>query len=88
MANRSILHIKHVPEFRVWIETVGYTAISPSGPYELMRARKGDDVVIVFKRNTAKEHATVQSKDVGLVRKFLKERSEKNREYPRSNLCR
>lgn len=46
------------------------------GCYEVLRAKKSKDTVIVFKKDNAKEHLSVQQKDYRLIRQFIRETKE------------
>ena len=80
MAERCLLHKNKLHQFQVWLESKGYTIFPCKGLYEVLRARKGKDTVIIYERNSAKEHLTVQQKDYGLVRQFIRERESKEKE--------
>ena len=73
MATRSILHISKLQEFEDFLETKGYMIIATSkNPYEVLRAQKDGDTVIVYKKSGAKEHLSTMDKDYHLVREFVK----------------
>ena len=49
MATRSILHISKLQEFEDFLETKGYMIVATSkNPYEVLRAQKDGDTVIVL----------------------------------------
>ena len=73
MAERCILHKNKLNQFREWLFLRGYAIESPKGEYEVLRAKKGLNTVIIYERLNAKEHLTVPQKDYNLVRQFLKE---------------
>ena len=77
MAERCLLHKNKLYQFQVWLESKGYTLQPVKGLYEVLRAKKGKDTVIIYERNSAKEHLTVQQKDHWLVRQFIRESKEK-----------
>lgn len=73
MATRNILHISKLQEFEYFLKTKGYMIIATSkNPYEVMRARKDGDTVIVYQKKDAKEHLSTMDKDYNLVREFIK----------------
>lgn len=73
MATRSILHISKLQEFESFLEDKGYMIISTSkNPFEVLRAKKDRDTVIVYKKADAKEHLSTMDKDYHLVREFIK----------------
>lgn len=73
MATRSILHINKLQEFEDFLETKGYMIVATSkNPYEVLRAQKDGDTVIVYQKKDAKEHLSTMDKDYPLVREFIK----------------
>ena len=73
MATRNILHISKLQEFEDFLETKGYMIIATSkNPYEVLRAQKDGDTVIVYQKKDAKEHLSTMDKDYRLVREFIK----------------
>lgn len=73
MATRNILHISKLQEFEDFLETKGYMIVATSkNPYEVLRAQKDGDTVIVYKKKDAKEHLSTMDKDYHLVREFIK----------------
>lgn len=74
MATRNILHISKLQEFEDFLETKGYMIVATSkNPYEVLRAQKDSDTVIVYQKKDAKEHLSTMDKDYRLVREFIKE---------------
>ena len=73
MAERCLLHKNRLDRFEWWLKAKGYEIQKTKGIYEVLRAKKGKDTVIVFQKIGAKEHLTVQQKDHGLVRQFIKD---------------
>lgn len=73
MATRNILHISKLQEFEDFLETKGYMIVATSkNPYEVLRAQKDGDTVIVYQKKDAKEHLSTMDKDYPLVREFIK----------------
>ena len=73
MATRNILHVSKLQEFEDFLETKGYMIVATSkNPYEVLRAQKGGDTVIVYQKKDAKEHLSTMDKDYHLVREFIK----------------
>ena len=73
MATRNILHISKLQEFEDFLETKGYMIVATSkNPYEILRAQKDGDTVIVYQKKDAKEHLSTMDKDYRLVREFIK----------------
>ena len=73
MATRNILHISKLHEFENFLETKGYMIVATSkNPYEVLRAQKDGDTVVVYQKKDAKEHLSTMYKDYHLVREFIK----------------
>lgn len=73
MATRNILHISKLQEFEDFLETKGYMIVATSkNPYEVLRAQKDGDTVIVYQKKDSKEHLSTMDKDYHLVREFIK----------------
>lgn len=73
MAERCLLHKNKLELFEWWLSSRGYDIQPVKGLYEVLRAKKDRDTVIVYHRNETKEHLTVQQKDYHLVRQFINE---------------
>ena len=86
MATRNILHISKLQEFEDFLEHKGYMIVATSkNPYEVLRAQKGGDTVIVYQKKDAKEHLSTMDKDYHLVREFIKgQRKQSNADRIRS----
>ena len=73
MATRNILHINKLQEFESFLESKGYMIVAPSkNPYEVLRAKKDGDTVVVYKKKNATEHLSTMDKDYHLLREFVK----------------
>ena len=81
MADRTILHINKLPMFTWWLSSLGYDIQTPKSVSEVLRAKKGEELVVIYKRFDAKEHLTVQQKDIKLVKTFIKQHVEIKRNY-------
>lgn len=86
MATRNILHISKLQEFEDFLETKGYMIVATSkNPYEVLRAQKDGDTVIVYQKKDAKEYLSTMDKDYHLVREFIKsQRKQSNADRIRS----
>lgn len=72
MATRNMLHQSKLEEFERFLVHKGYAIVEKSNnPYEVLRAKKDKDTVIIYKKANAKEHLSVMGKDVPLVNEFL-----------------
>ncbi|OUO78170.1 hypothetical protein B5F53_11520 [Blautia sp. An249] len=86
MATRSILRISELQAFEGFLESKGYMILATSkNPYEVLRAKKDGDTVIVYQKKDAKEHLSTMDKDYPLVREFIKsQRKQTNADKIRS----
>ena len=58
-----------------FLESKGYLIIPTVGAYEVFRARKPkENMVIVYRKGGAKEHLSIMDKDFYLVNEFLRTR--------------
>ena len=73
MAERCLLHQNKLELLKWWLSSRGYEIQSTKGMYEVLRAKKDKDTVIVFRKNGAKEHLSVQQKDYKLIRQFIQD---------------
>ena len=76
MANRCLLSMNRVYDFRKWLEKNGYEIVETKGIFEILRAVKGNEKVIIYKRLNSKEHCTVPDANVRIVKKFINETRE------------
>lgn len=74
MANRCTLHKNSLEDFQKWLVADGWEIEKPKGIFEVLRARKAGrpQSLIVYTKAYAKEHLTVMSRDIGVVRAFLR----------------
>ncbi len=74
MANRCTLHKNSLEDFQKWLVADGWEIEKPKGIFEVLRARKAGrpQPLIVYTKAYAKEHLTVMSRDIGVVRAFLR----------------
>lgn len=74
MAIRELLHISKLNDFEKWLEEKGYMILPTSkNPYEVLRAKKDKDTVIIYQKKDSKEHLSVMDKDYSLIRRFINE---------------
>ena len=79
MAERCLLHKNKLYMFERWLSSKGYEIQDTKSVSEVLRATKDKETVVIFQKNNAKEHFTVQQKDYLLVRQFIKQA--KNKAY-------
>lgn len=88
MANRYTLHKNSLEDFQKWLVADGWEIEKPKGIFEVLRARKAGrpQPLIVYTKADAKEHFTVMSRDIGVVRAFLraKKKPQTNADWIRS----
>lgn len=78
VAERCLLHKNKLELFKGWLSLKGYEIQDTKGDYEVLRAKKNNDTVIIFRKFNAKEHLTVQQKDRKLIQQFIWERKDKH----------
>ena len=78
MANRHILRVTKLDEFKTYLLSKGYSIEEPKGNYEVLRASKRGRKypLIVYRRSstvagTTLVHYTVMDRDLAAVRNFL-----------------
>lgn len=75
MANRALLHVDKLPEFRAWLTDRGYELEDPKGTYEVLRVRyPGYPPVIFYQRDRATVHITTYGHGEKLAWAFIRER--------------
>lgn len=73
MAERCLLHKNKLDLLKWWLSSKGYEIQATKDVYEVLRAKKDKSTIIIYKKDNAKEHLTVQQKDHILIRQFIKE---------------
>ena len=74
MANRALLHMNKLKDFESWLEKQGYMILPTSkNPYEILRAKKSKDTVIIYRKGDSKEHLSIMDKDYDLIHEFMME---------------
>lgn len=76
MADRCTLHIKHLDAFASFLSARGFYPLPLTNCYERLRMRNGKQLVVVYKKDSATQHLTVQNKAFPLVRAFYRSRKE------------
>lgn len=71
IATRELLHKSKLEDFKTWLIKEGWTIQELKGYYEVLRAKKLKETLIVYKKLNMKEHYSVSDKDVNLVYKFI-----------------
>ena len=81
MANRNILAVTKLDDFKSWLISDGWQIQEPKGDYEVLRATKeGRKHPLIayyrFNTNGGKElvHYTVADRDSGVVRAYIRDR--------------
>lgn len=78
MAIRALLHMNKLKDFENWLEKQGYMILPTSkNPYEILRAKKDKDTVIIYQKGDSKEHLSIMDKDYALIHKFIMESKSK-----------
>ena len=74
MAIRVLLHMNKLKDFESWLEKQGYMILPTSkNPYEILRAKKDKDTVIIYQKSDSKEYLSIMDKDHALIQKFIME---------------
>lgn len=74
MAIRSILHHSHIEPLKKWLINDGWIMQDTKGFYEVLRATKdGKRPLIVYTKLDAKEHYSVDERDMSIIRAFLRD---------------
>ena len=75
MANRHMLHISKLEDFKEWLLKDGWEIEEPKGIYEVLRARKAgrSNPLIVYRKADSKEHLSLMDRDRGVVGAFLRD---------------
>lgn len=86
---RDLLHKNHLPQFKAWVQSVGWSILDtpPQAIYEVLRIhhegtrvthiffqRSHDSMKLYDKHNPGSTHITVPKGAVNLVKRFLIER--------------
>ena len=72
MANRCLLHKSKLEDFSNWLVSEGWVLESPKGDYEVLRAKRGKDLLLLYKGKSS-EHYSILDKDSKVVRKYIKQ---------------
>lgn len=75
MAVRNLLHKSKLNAFEAWLNSKGYETAEPKSYWEVLRAKKGNRTVIVYRKANATEHYTLMDRDYHMYRQFLKDTS-------------
>ena len=75
MANRYLLHINKLNDFKQWLTDNEWAILDTKGTYEVLRARKlGIAKPLIVYEKTGKEHLSIADSDIKYVESFLKSR--------------
>lgn len=76
MADRRTLHISKLEAFKKWLVEDGWRIEEPKGIYEVLRARKPGrrHLLMVYKKDRAKEHLSMLDRDAGVLMAFLRDK--------------
>lgn len=75
MAERGTLHKNKLEDFKVWLECTGWTLELCKGYYEVIRARKGKRLVLIFDNNNT-AHLSYAPTAHDVVMSFIRSRKE------------
>lgn len=71
--SRNTLHKNKEQEFKTWLVDEGWSLEPTKGDYEVIRARKGQILVLIYS-NHESDHLSYSEKFNGIVRKFINSR--------------
>jgi hypothetical protein len=57
-ANRCVVHVSKIEEFKEWLRSRGYNIEDPKGFYEVVRARKPGRAPVIFHKRDRTDHLT------------------------------
>ena len=72
--SRKLLHKTKLADFKDWLISDGWEIDDNNGEWQVLRARKGSRFLAVYDRFNTKEHYTVQGKDEGVIRAYIRAR--------------
>ena len=75
MANRHMLHISKLEDFKKWLIKDGWEIEEPKGIWEVLRARKSgrQNPLIIYRKADVKEHLSIMDRDSGVIGAFLRD---------------
>lgn len=74
MATRNLFARSHLPPFRAWMAERGWVEQPTKGRYEVARwTHPEHPPLILWARETATVHVTVQEKDWRVIRAFIRD---------------
>ncbi|MEK3718934.1 hypothetical protein [Paenibacillus sp. FSL R7-0333] len=71
--SRNTLHRSKIQEFREWLAEDGWSLEPTKGAYEVLRARKGKRLLLIYDRHEG-DHLSYADKFAGIVQAFIKAR--------------
>lgn len=76
MAIRNMLPTYLLDGFKKYLEEKGFMILRPVGSYEVLRAKRGKEFVLIFRQDKNKNYLSFQDKDYTWVSDFLKQKGE------------
>lgn len=74
MAVRYMLHHSHIELLKKWLINDGWIIQQTKGFYEVLRATKdGKRPLIVYTKLNAKEHYSIDERDIGIIKAFMRD---------------
>lgn len=69
-----MLHHSHIEPLKKWLINDGWTIQDTKGFYEVLRATKdGKRPLIVYTKLNAKEHYSIDERDMSVIRAFIRD---------------
>ncbi len=83
MANRHMLAITDLDNFKKWLIKEGWVIENTKGYYEVLRARhpKYKYPLIVHKKSSAKVHCSIDERQMWIYKKYFAEKGEIKNEH-------
>lgn len=72
MADRHTFHFNHLEPFKKWLDKNKWE-FKPPSHYEVLKATKNKDWIIIYKKLEAKEHYTLTERSIYFVNKWFNE---------------
>lgn len=76
MAIRNTLPTYLLNDFKKYLEQKGFMILRPVGNYEVLRAKKGKEFVLIFRQNKHQDYLSFQDKNYVWVNDFLQQKGE------------
>lgn len=76
MAIKNMLPTYLLNDFKKYLEEKGFIILKPNGNYEVLRAKRNKQFILIFRQDKNKDYLSFQDKDFPWVNDFLKHKGE------------